>query len=216
MAMARKRFTADGILDAARTVVAQGGARALTVEAVARASAAPVGSIYHRFASVDELIARLWLRAARASQQAALGAAGAAGDAPTAVCVAVALAVYDHCLCEPADVVLLSSFRLADLRRLDLDPGLADELRRVNEPIDRLTERLARSVFGRADREARDLLLLACVDLPYGAASRHVHDGVRAPSRRRERLAVAVTAALEEADASRGAAGAGAARTASA
>ncbi len=199
--MARKAFTADGILDAARTVVAQGGARALTVDAVAQASAAPVGSIYHRFSSVDALIARLWLRAARESQEAALRAAREAGGAPRDVCLAVALALYDHCLREPADAALLGSFRVADLLRLQLDPGLADELRRVNDPIDRLMGRLSRAVFGRADRDARDLLLLACVDLPFGAATRHVRDGARAPRRRRERLALAVAAALEESEA---------------
>jgi AcrR family transcriptional regulator len=194
--MPRNTFTADAILDAARAVVAEGGARALTVDAVARASAAPVGSIYHRFASVDDLIARLWLRAARRSQEEALAAARSAGGAPADVCLAVALALYDRCLREPDDAALLGAFRLTDLLGLELDPALAEELRRVNEPIDGLMGSLARGLFGRAGREARDLLLLACVDLPFGAASRYARDGGRAPRRRRERLAVAVAAAI--------------------
>ena len=56
------------------------GARALTIDAVTRATSAPVGSIYHRFRSIDELLARLWLRAAQRSQDAGLEAAAALGE----------------------------------------------------------------------------------------------------------------------------------------
>lgn len=47
---------AGAILDAARGLVLEGGPRAAGVAAIAAASGAPVGSIYHRFGSRDGLL----------------------------------------------------------------------------------------------------------------------------------------------------------------
>ena len=58
----------DAILDAARTLVLEVGARSATVTAVAETSGVPKGSIYHRFASLDDLLAEMWIRAVRRSQ----------------------------------------------------------------------------------------------------------------------------------------------------
>ena len=52
----------DAMLDAARDLVLRAGPRATTIEAIAEASGAPTGSIYHRFRSRDELLATLWTR----------------------------------------------------------------------------------------------------------------------------------------------------------
>jgi hypothetical protein len=57
---------------------------------------------------------------------------------------------------------------------------------------------LARSLYKRADRRARDLVLLALVDLPHGFAHRQLISGAAAPARRR-RLPAAVRAVLSTA-----------------
>lgn len=96
-----ERYAASLILDATRGVVADRGARGVTLAAIAHVSGAPVGSIYHRFGSLDELLAQVWLRAVRRSH-AALAPALATGD-PVQRAVRVALAVYDFCLAERED-----------------------------------------------------------------------------------------------------------------
>jgi AcrR family transcriptional regulator len=53
---------ADRILDSARELVLEGGARAATIDGIVSASGAPKGSIYHRFATLNELLASMWLR----------------------------------------------------------------------------------------------------------------------------------------------------------
>src|SRR6267154_2574457 len=55
------RFTDAQILDAAAALVAAGGPGAATIGAIGASLDAPSGSIYHRFASRDVLLGRLWL-----------------------------------------------------------------------------------------------------------------------------------------------------------
>jgi len=203
----RQTFSSDAILDAARDVVVRDGARALTIDAVTRATAVPVGSIYHRFRSVDELLARLWLRAARRSQDAGLDAAAALGDRawddPGEAAVSVALALYDFCVRERSDAILLASFRPADLLRLQLPAELATDLTTINEPIKPLIDRIARACFGRANARTRDLVHLVLADLPYGFGRRHLEAGLTPPPSHRAALGPAVRAVLSSAGSAR-------------
>jgi AcrR family transcriptional regulator len=172
----------NAILDAARHVVLERGARGATIGAIAAASGAPTGSIYHRFASVDELLARLWMRAMRRVQGAMLAA-----DDP----VAAALAVYDFCLEEREDALLLASFRRDDFSGAELPDDARAELEHLNDEIDPFIARLTELHEG-----SRDLVLLTIRDLPYGAALPHVRDRTTPPYERRVRLERAVRAAL--------------------
>jgi AcrR family transcriptional regulator len=173
--MARRVFSTDEILDAARSIVVERGPRAATVEAIAAAAGVPVGSIYHRFSSIDELLARVGLQ-------------------PLESAVAVALAMYDHCLDEPQDTLLLDVLGRPAL--VASTSGLVHEqLQQVNDAIETLMAGLARSIFGRADRRSLDLVLLALVDLPRGFAHRRLSGGAVTPARR-ELLPGAVSAVL--------------------
>ena len=191
--MARKIFTTDSILDAAREVVIARGPRAATVAAIAEQAGVPVGSIYHRFGSIDELLARTWLRAARRSQEAAR-ATEISPQGPLATAQAVALAMYDYCLSEPEDTLLLDALTRTGL--LEMTEGeVHEELERANDGAEERIAVLSRGLFGKADARGRDLVLLALVDMPHGFAQREIAGGVRAPARR-ERLAAAVAAVL--------------------
>lgn len=192
--MPRRVFSTDAILDAARAVVIERGARGATVDAIARAARAPVGSIYHRFGSIDELLALLWLRAVRRNQARALAEPVDPAE-PLDSAVAVALAMYDHCLAEPHDTLLLDALGRGELLSRDLGP-LAAELEAVNDEVVEMMKGLARALYGRADARGRDLVLLALVDLPHGFAHRQLISGTRTPARR-ELLPAAVRAVLE-------------------
>jgi AcrR family transcriptional regulator len=187
------RHDASALLDSARSVVAGRGVRAATVAALAQASGAPTGSIYHRFASVDEVLARAWLRAARRSQACVV--AGRAGD-PLGDVVASALAVYDFCLRERDDALLLGTLRRADFAGARLPDELRAELAAVNAPLQAPLRALARGAFGRADARAVDLVLLAVLDLPFGVARRHLEAGTSPPRGHRRRLEAAVRAVM--------------------
>ena len=186
-------FSTDAILDAAREVAVARGLRGATVEAIAEHAAVPVGSIYHRFSSIDELLARAWLRAVRRSQRSALAVA-ASTERPLEAAVDVALAMYDHCLAEPQDTLLLDVLGQREVLAMAVGP-LAAEVVAANDEVLALMGSLARALYGRADRGARDLVLLALVDLPHGFAHRQLASGAITPARRR-RLPAAVRAVL--------------------
>src|SRR5829696_1614167 len=118
--------TTDAMLDAARDLLLGEGSRSATVEAIADASGAPVGTIYHRFGSRDELVARLWIRAVYRSQASFLAALE--DDDPRRAAVAAALSSVEFCEGRPADARLLPSFRREDRVRARPTGPLADEL----------------------------------------------------------------------------------------
>jgi AcrR family transcriptional regulator len=176
------------LLDAARSLVLEQGASAATVAAIAAATGAPTGSIYHRFRSIDELLTAMWIRAVRRSQ--AEFAAAAAADDPLEAAVGAALSVYDFCVEHPADG------RLEDLIRGPLPEAQLAELAELNDPVGRVVSDLARRLYGRASRSAVDRVLLAVFDLPHGVVRRPLIAGERLPPGRRAALAAAVRAAL--------------------
>lgn len=184
MAAPRKHPT-DEILDAARTIVLRRGPRAASVKAIASASGAPVGTLYHRFGNRDGLLAEVWLRALGRFQELALAGAqprggpqprGEAGAqaAPLERAVAMARAAVDFAAQHPDDARLLLALRREDL--LDADP--TDELRQriaaMNAPLMEAVRAITRDLVGRADARAVDAVVRAVVDLPYAAVRRHV------------------------------------------
>jgi AcrR family transcriptional regulator len=182
--------TADGLLDAARSLVLEGGARAATVNRLVEVSGAPKGSIYHRFGTLDELLGALWLRTVRRSQDAFV-AALAVEDAVEAA-VAAALSLHDFARDHPADARLLAAVRREDL----VHTASGDELRRVNARLPEVMGGLARRLYGRASRAAVERTMFAVVDLPLGAVRRHLVEGSPLPPALRDQLEAAVRAAL--------------------
>jgi AcrR family transcriptional regulator len=191
------RYEADDILDAVQRLVLENGVGGLTVSAIARASGAPVGSLYHRFGSLDELLAELWVRAAQRSQVSFLAAVDAAAS-PLAAALAGAQSILDFAEHEPADARLLLSFRREDLIDAARRPPLTRSLRDLNRPIDVAVTTLAQGLFGAADRPAVERTLLAVFDIPHGAIRRHLIAGRRLPPQLRRQVSAAVRAVLEE------------------
>jgi AcrR family transcriptional regulator len=186
--------TEEAILDAAQTLVLEGGARSATLNAIAQASGAPKGSVYHRFASLNELLAAMWARAVRRSQQAFIEAL----EEPDAMraAVAAALSIYDFARREPADARLLASLRREDLIESVEAPRLQRELAELNRPLQDALAELARRLFGDVTRDELERTVCAVVDLPIGAIRRHLIAGGQLPETIPDQLAAAVRAAL--------------------
>ena len=181
-------------MNAARAVVLDRGARGVTIAAIAGASGAPTGSIYYRFRSVDEVLARAWMRAIRRVQEALLSSGR---RDPVAAAVSGALAVYDFCLLEREEALLASTFRVSDFAGADLSDDAQSELAGLNNRIDPFLAALSRRLGGRGQQ---DVALLAVRDLPFGAALPHIRNGTKPPPKRRQRLEAAVRAVLNGGD----------------
>ncbi|MDI2129547.1 TetR/AcrR family transcriptional regulator [Yinghuangia seranimata] len=195
--MGRKaKFTDDDFFDATLRVIAREGAAACTIADVAAELGAPVGSVYHRFASREELLARLWLRTVRRFQEPYLVVLGAAtqGDAESDEPVR---AVFRWVRQHPDEAQLLLLHRRRDLvARMPDGPGA--EAATLNDTLEEAFKAYARRRFGRADRAAVERVTFALVDIPYAAIRRHLGAG-GLPPRGLEALSVRTArAALAE------------------
>lgn len=173
MAPPRKHST-ESILDAARSLALADGPRAVTVAAIARASGAPAGTLYHRFGSRDGILLAAWLRALERFADRYVEAARVPD--PLAAGVAMAVTVVAFSRAARDDAQLLLALRPRDL--LDAGPDAAFSERRtaLNAPIDAALARVARGLAGRADARVLDAVARAVVDLPYGVIRRHGRD----------------------------------------
>ncbi len=191
MAPPRKHET-DAILDAARGLILAEGPRAASVAAIAKASGAPVGTLYHRFGNRDGVVTAVWLRALERFQVRAMAAAG---PDPLEVAVAMALAALEFATDCSEDARVLLTIRPGDLRDAQPDPEFTATLAAMNAPLtDRVAE-LARQLYGRSDARSVDAVTRAVVDLPYAVVRRYSQgDGM--PSWARADLSASVRAVL--------------------
>ena len=131
MAPPRKHET-DAILDATRALVLAGGPRAAGVAAIAKASGAPAGTLYHRFGNRDGVLVATWLRALERFQVRAMAATG---DTAVDTAVAMGVAAIGFARDEPDDARLLLSLRPADLVDGAPDAAFGDTLAAMNAPL---------------------------------------------------------------------------------
>ncbi|MGO9506620.1 MAG: TetR family transcriptional regulator [Mycobacterium sp.] len=172
MAPPRKHET-DAILDATRALVLAQGPRAASVAAIAKASGAPAGTLYHRFGNRDGVVIAAWLRALDRFQSRALAAeAASALDAATAMAVAAISFAREM----PDDARLLLTIRPADLLDGQPDAEFRKTLAAMNAPLSERVGELAEQLYGNRDRRAVDAVHRAIADLPYAVVRRHAHD----------------------------------------
>jgi AcrR family transcriptional regulator len=173
-----RKHETDAILDAARGLVLAEGPRAASVAAIAQASGAPVGTLYHRFGNRDGVVTAVWLRALERFQARAMAASG---SDPVEVAVQMAMAALDFAQDCNEDARLLLAIRPGDLRDAEPAPEFAATLAAMNAPLaDRVSE-LARQLYGHGDARSVDAVTRAVVDLPYAVVRRHAHDDAVPP-----------------------------------
>lgn len=172
MAPPRKHET-DAILDATRTLVLSSGARAASVTAIAEASGAPAGTLYHRFGNRNGILAAAWLRSLERFQSRAMAAQG---GTPLDTVVAVATAFVGFARDLPEDAQLLLTLRPSDLLDGEVDAAFQDRLTEMNAPLIERVREVARQLFGKADERSVEAVTRAVVDLPYGVVRRHAFD----------------------------------------
>lgn len=172
MAPPRKHET-DVILDAARALVLDGGPRAASVAAIAKASGAPAGTLYHRFGNRDGILTAAWLRALERFQARALAAGG---ETPTDTAVAMAVSAVGFARELPDDARLLLTIRPGDLLDDEPDAAFRETLAAMNAPLTERIAVLARRLYGDDKPRSVDAVARAVADLPYAVVRRHAHD----------------------------------------
>jgi AcrR family transcriptional regulator len=171
MAPPRKHQT-DVILDAARALVLAEGPRAASVGAIAKASGAPAGTLYHRFGNRDGILAAAWLRALGRFQSRALAATA---DTVLEAAVATAVAAIDFMRADPDDARLLVALRPSDLLDGEPDDDFQRTLAAQNAPLIERVGTFARELYGSSDPRCVDAVARAVADLPYAVVRRHAN-----------------------------------------
>lgn len=170
------RYAHAQILDGAKRVSAEIGPQKLTIAAVAARTGVPVGSIYHRYASRDEILAAVWLDLIEEFQEHFL-AALVAEDPVRAGLAAVRYAcswIGRH----PREARLLLLHRREDFAS---DRWPAAYRRRAAGLAQRATANVgayAARLIGRGGAEELRLVRFALVDLPTAALRADVEAGV--------------------------------------
>lgn len=139
---------------------------AVTAAAVAARVGRPSGSLYHRFASRDHLLAEAWLEAVSSFQADYLPALDA-GDAAGAARHVVAWSRR-----HPERATLLTAFRRTDLLGSSWPVEVAGRASAASLALERALDACVRELAA-----PRQLLLAAVVDLPYGLVRRKLVDG---------------------------------------
>lgn len=172
MAPPRKHQT-DVILDATRSIVLREGPRAASVAAIAKASGAPAGTLYHRFGNRNGILTAAWLRALERFQTRAMAAAA---DTAMESAAAMAVAAVSFTRELPEDARLLLTIRPGDLLDGEPDAAFQETLSAMNAPLLERLHTFSRELFGSSDPRCVDAVARAVADLPYAVVRRHAHD----------------------------------------
>lgn len=167
----------DDLLDVAEQIVTGSGAEGLTLRGLAVTAGVSNGSIYHAFSSKDDLLVRLWIRAAERlfAAQAPEVEAVLAGDAdPVDAVVAAALAPVSFARDHPSAARLFLAQRPDQLFSDALPQAAVVELAELQQRFTALLVRLAKAVWQRRDKAAVDAIAACVVDLPGGLVRRRL------------------------------------------
>jgi AcrR family transcriptional regulator len=173
------RFSTAQILDATATIVAARGPSAATISAIGHVLKAPSGSIYHRFASRDLLLGRLWLSKAAFFQNRFTAALSDSDPARAGLAAALSIprAVRD----DFAGARIMLLHQRDDFLDGDWPPDMAAEAIRLKHQVDDAMNDIARKLFGRVSSETSQRAYFAMIDVPLAVVRRHVANNEMPP-----------------------------------
>jgi len=188
------RFERSDIAEAALRLVADGGPHALTVAALARELGAPTGSIYHRYASRDQLLGELWMDVVEGFQSGFVACLDGADGFEGAVTAA-------HFMCgwvreHPIEARVLLLHRRQDFVAGAWPAELVERAGALEPQLGAALRGFARRALGSAGREAMARLRYALLDAPLGAVKPYVQSHTPIPAVVDELIEATVRAAL--------------------
>jgi AcrR family transcriptional regulator len=191
------RFTHQDLIHAAVRVCLQDGPGALTIDAVARAAGAPTGSIYHRFASREELLAATWVATMAEFQPgfiAALTETAALSETSEPPALAGALYPVQWARDHPEAARLLVLYRRQDFVRAELPARQQETAAQLAVDLGNAISACATRAFGNDGLAAKQRTTFLVLDLPIAAMRRYLAAGILPPQDVDDLVAEAVRA----------------------
>ncbi len=140
---------------------------------------APNGSIYHRFASRDQLLGRLWLTKAQFFQDRWVQAVQEPDARKAGLAAALSLPRAAREDFQGARIMLLH--RREDFLSQSWPPEMQAEARRLGKQAETMLAHITRRLFGRNTVATRQVATFAVLDLPFSAVRRYIGAGVPPP-----------------------------------
>jgi AcrR family transcriptional regulator len=163
----------------------------MTIEAVARMAGAPTGSIYHRFASREDLLAETWVSTMAAFQPGFLAALREASD-PAGLAAVLFPVQWARSNLDAARLLVL--YRRQDFVGDDLPEHLRTVGGQMAAELGAAISEFAISAFGNREMAAKQRAAFLVLDLPNAAMRRYLAAGIRPPQDVDQLLVEAVTA----------------------
>jgi AcrR family transcriptional regulator len=174
--MGRKaHFDKEHFVQAAMEILSKGSPNDVTMQAVAERAGGPIGSLYHRFASRDHLMAEVWITVVEKFQAGFLeklvknDIKGAALHTPQWV--------RQHL--SEARVLLLH--RREDLITGDWPEEMKDRAARLAQELDEGLRTFIKRHFSDADSDQGIRIKFALIDVPFGSVRRYLDSGREIP-----------------------------------
>jgi AcrR family transcriptional regulator len=198
----KERHGRASILRSARELSAEAGPQKITIASVARRCGAPVGSIYHRYASRDEILAEVWLDLVEEFQERFLAHLDGEGNAAEAGLAAVRFTcswVRRH----RRDARLMLLHRREDFAADRWPEAQRQRARQLASDAEQRLRRYTARLLGSSAKAELRRVQFILVDLPTAALKRDIEAGV-IPSKDIEKLLLETCAgAFRQAGASR-------------
>lgn len=174
--MGRKaHFQHEDFLGAAIKIIAKDGPGALTIVSLAKRINAPVGSIYHRYASRDALLAEVWLTIIESFQNDFLKLLSNDGLQATLSCLEW---VRRH----PSEARIMLLYRMHDLTAGKWPQDLQKRARRLDKELHNAVNVFIKKEFGEVTPENTDRAIFAIYDAPIGIIRRYLRNNKIPPA----------------------------------
>jgi AcrR family transcriptional regulator len=156
----------------ATRLAAERGPDAVTVSAISAATGAPVGSIYHRFASRDLLVAEVWLSTIQAFQRGYMEALGAEPTAESGLRAALHIPSWVRQHMAGARILLLH--RQEDFIGAGWPAVVEERARDLNTAVFERIHAFALAVLATDDEAAMGRATYALASAPTGAVKDYI------------------------------------------
>lgn len=198
----KERHGRVSILQSARELSAETGPQKITIAGVARRAGAPVGSIYHRYASRDEILAEVWLDLIEEFQELFL--AHLDGEDPVDAGLEAVRFTCAWVRRHPCEARLMLLHRREDFASDRWPEGYQQRARDLAAAADERLRHYAARLLGKSAKAELRRVQFIVVDLPTAALKREIEAGVT-PSKDVENLLLETCAfAFRQAGASTG------------
>jgi len=167
-------FGRDDFLNAALDIVSETGPGSLTIAALAARTRAPVGSVYHRFASREVLLAELWIRIAESFQRGFMDALSRDG-----LEAALYTSKWVRAHLNEGRVLLL--YRREELVSGNWPEDVTEHAANLARELEKGLVSFAKKTFGSANRENVRRAVFALIDVPLAAVKAHLQKGEPPP-----------------------------------